>query len=257
MKLPRVLIIGIDCATKDGKVGLALADYDAGGVCIKDARLGSVQHPVAATVERWLRERKGPALLAIDAPLGWPKPLSPSLADHAAGQVLDVTPDNLFQRTTDRFVQTQLSKRPLDVGADRIARTAHAALRLLGELSVRLGLAIPLAWRSSFSGVAAIEVYPAATLMARAFRSSGYKKPKHAAERREVIASISREVSLGTYNDLLEGSADALDAAVCVLAAKDFLDNLAMPPLDLQLAKREGWIWTAPSRANGVTKRPQ
>jgi hypothetical protein len=40
-------------------------------------------------------------------------------------------------------------------------------------------------------------------------------------------------------------SAELVDAAVCVLAAADFLSSHAMNPEDRTLAEREGWIWTA------------
>lgn len=42
----------------------------------------------------------------------------------------------------------------------------------------------------------------------------------------------------------MEKSADALDAVVCLLAARDFLVGEAMPPVDRNLAEIEGWIWT-------------
>jgi len=45
------------------------------------------------------------------------------------------TPSNaMFRRTTDLFIQTTLKKTPLDVGADRIARTAYATVAVLGNL---------------------------------------------------------------------------------------------------------------------------
>ena len=66
------------------------------------------------------------------------------------------------------FIQQKLKKTPLDVGADRIARTAYAALHLLGSVRVQLHLSIPLAWApTDISVVAAIEVYPAATLVSQ------------------------------------------------------------------------------------------
>jgi hypothetical protein len=43
----------------------------------------------------------------------------------------------------------------------------------------------------------------------------------------------------------LSGNADLLDAAVCVLAARDFITGRAAPPPDRCLAEHEGWIWTA------------
>jgi len=38
-------------------------------------------------------------------------------------------------------------------------------------------------------------------------------------------------------------NADVLDAAVCVLAAGDFLLGRAMAPENRSQAEREGWIW--------------
>ncbi len=38
-------------------------------------------------------------------------------------------------------------------------------------------------------------------------------------------------------------SADVLDSAVCLLAAKDFLKGNVYFPSNLEKAKKEGWIW--------------
>jgi hypothetical protein len=47
----------------------------------------------------------------------------------------------------------------------------------------------------------------------------------------------------------MAANADALDAAVCVVAAGDFLAGSTMPPEDLALAPREGWIWARAKNA--------
>ena len=152
----------------------------------------------------------------------------------------------MFRRGTDRFVQKAARKTPLDVGADRIARTAHAALKFLGELRRILNSRVPLAWSPrKLPDVSAIEVYPAATLFARGIRSVGYKKPQNVAVRKEIIEALRAHLSLPTDVATLEGNADALDAVVCLLAAKDFLETRAMPPPDRGSAVREGWIWVS------------
>jgi hypothetical protein len=136
------------------------------------------------------------------------------------------------------------SVRHRDVGADRIARTAHAALRLLGDLRAQLSAEIPLAWKPELSEpVSAIEVYPAATLVSHGLRSSDYKKRKQIAERVEILRGLNAVAKLPHDLSSMEGSADALDAAVCLLAACDFLTGQAMPPKDEALAETEGWIW--------------
>lgn len=55
----------------------------------------------------WLSE--GPALLAIDAQLGWPLPLARGLHEHRAGQPVPGDAHDLFRRMTDRFGLSQSS----------------------------------------------------------------------------------------------------------------------------------------------------
>ena len=243
-----VTLIGIDCATQDVNTGVALADYDDGVIVLREVMVGSHDRPAVSIVSSWLRSSDGPMLLALDAPLGWPAPLAPALIGHRAGSRIDTPMDALFQRKTDHFVQKTQGKKPLDVGADRIARTAHAALRILGELGDRLGMPIPLLWALPFDGVGAIEVYPAATLIAHRCRSEGYKKAEQANAREEILSTLRTLMDLACDDSLLKADADALDAAVCVLAAADFLQGRAVPPADRSLAEREGWIWVPPSQ---------
>src|SRR5437899_710638 len=126
----RVTLIGIDCATVDAKVGLALGWYDGDRARVETALLCSRKKSAVATVAGWLRSAGTPALLAIDAPLGWPAPLAIALAKHRAGETIDVEPHAMFRRATDRAISDEVGKTPLDVGADRIARTAHRALKI-------------------------------------------------------------------------------------------------------------------------------
>ena len=183
----------------------------------------------------------------MDAPLGWPTLLSRSLVKHRAGEKIAIAPNDMFRRETDRFIKEKLRKNPLDVGADKIARTAHAALRLLGDLRERLRTPIPLAWApASISGVTAIEVYPAATLLAHDLMpKNGYKAAARIAQRQELLRQLRLRLNFATKTWILESDANALDAVVCLLAAKDFLEGRAMPPTNPRLAKREGWIWAS------------
>lgn len=152
--------------------------------------------------------------------------------------------DDMFRRATDRFIQKEFRKTPLDVGADRIARTARAALKLLGELRKGTGLPIPLVWSPmALPDISVIEVYPAATLLSHGYLSSGYKKPNDIGKRGKIIQKLQLVLDLPKDVSLMETNADTLDAVVCVLAGKDFLDDAALPPCDLPRAQREGWIW--------------
>ena len=246
-----IVFVGIDCATDDKAVGLALGRSIPGGVQVDEVRCPGERTAVAIVTE-WLRGMKGPSLIAMDAPLGWPSTMGPCLTSHRAGRLVDVPPNELFRRETDRFVYRELEKTPLDVGADRIARTAHAALRVLGSLRENLNVPIPLAWSAdAMSGSAAIEVYPAATLIAHSLSCTGYKKAKDVEARRKLVAGLRKVMTLPANLAVCDDSADALDAIVCILAAADFANGRAMPPQDPQLAEREGWIWVASKEAPG------
>ena len=246
-------LIGIDCATKDANVGVATGTFESGGLLVDDVRLCTREKSAAITICDWIRSTDGPVLLATDASLGWPAAMGPTLSTHSAGQEITVASNTMFRRATDRFIQQELRKTPLDVGADRIARTAHTALALLGVLRQELGAVIPLAWSADdLLGISAIEVYPAATLVAHGFRSTGYKKPAQIEERRELLVSLEGVASLRGGVPEMERNADALDAAICLVAAADFMAGRALPPPDHALAVREGWIWACPFRLLGA-----
>jgi predicted RNase H-like nuclease len=234
-------IIGVDCATDPKNVGLARGFWQRGQLQIAAVTNGQFHTP-EEIISEWIDE-SNTCLLAIDAPLGWPQDFGYTLASHSAGMPLQEEPNQFFRRETDRFVQRTFGKVPLDVGADRIARTALSALQLLGTLSEKRGMSIPLAWDANFSGIAAIEVYPAGTLKASQVQSSAYKRPDQRETRRQLLAWLAIEAGLPEDLSLPLADADALDAMFCVLTGADFLAGKAYPPADLALAQKEGWIW--------------
>lgn len=241
-------IIGIDCATDPAKTGLVLGSrFESGLVELQKASLGARDRGPAEMIARWLGESPEGCLIAIDAPLGWPAPLGGAIVQHMAGAAFMVSADQMFRRATDRFIKERLGKTPLDVGADRIARTAHAALQLLAQLREATGRTIPLAWEAPDPAeLCAIEVYPAATLIALgAPHTTGYKKAGQVKERQAIIDHLQTRMRIGAFAPSLERSGDLLDAAICVLAGADFMSGRVMCPTDLQLAQREGWIWVA------------
>ncbi len=198
---------------------------------------------IPALVEEWMAGADR-CVLALDAPLGWPHAMGHELELHLAGNAIAVQPNTMFRRATDIDIKSRFGKTPLDVGADRIARTAHWALSSLGEIRKMTGMPIPLAWSPQNIGTAqAIEVYPAGTLIAHRMPASGYKKDAQRDVRGDMLISLIRKLSLPDNHDSLLNDADCLDAAICILAAADFLEGAAVPPTDLSLAKKEGWIW--------------
>jgi predicted RNase H-like nuclease len=239
-----IRLVGIDCATQPKKVGLARGTYDNGLVTVEEVRCG---HPnLEETVAKWL-SGSGPALIALDAPLGWPAKLGRELSQHTAGQPL--SEDELFNRETDRMIHKEIGRKPLDVGADRIARTARAALALLQRLREQMDVEITLAWSSQVEKIEAIEVYPAATLKAHGILHGGYKRPEQAEQRAEILKEFRSILSLALSIQRQTLNADELDAVACLLAARDFLDGNVIQPANSDVARREGWIWVRPPTA--------
>lgn len=247
--MPEITLVGIDCATQTRNVGVAVARVTDGALVLERAQAGEADFPARLT---GLLNGAARALIAMDAPLGWPRALGDNLREHDAGQMLDSRPNELFRRATDRFIKAEIGQQPLDVGADRIARTAHAALSILDRLRKGTKEPVPLAWNARFSErIAAIEVYPAATLRARGIRYRGYKKARDRTARAEILEAMGREMKLCEFEPML-ANADALDAAVCVLAAWDFLSGRCLAPNDAETARREGWIWCVDPLQTGV-----
>ena len=243
-------IIGIDCATVSKKVGLARGFLSDGELIIDRLTKPAAHQSVCDVIADWI-DPNTPTLLALDAPLGWPAALGQQLNAHSAGEVIPLDSNLLFRRETDRFVKCVVDKQSLDVGADRIARTALAALKYLNQISEATGQDIPLAWSAELdSGLSAIEVYPAATLKQAGFLSKGYKKPGHRAERKEIFDALRGHVKFETETSVVINDDDVLDAAICVLAGGHFLMNECMRPANIELARKEGWIWVKGGEGN-------
>lgn len=132
--------------------------------------------------------------MPIDAPLGRPQPLEAALARHRAGTPIEPEPNDAFHRSTDAYVRRITLRRPLEIGADKIARATHRALRLFGDLRTATGMALPLASHPGFPAeTSVIEVYPALNLLARGIPEKGDKSNKPGAQERRV--EIARHLS--------------------------------------------------------------
>lgn len=236
-------IIGIDCATQPRKMGLARAVRVRGRCKVVELLVcDGERHPVEIVAD-WIG-KDDTALLALDAPLGWPVSLGRELAAHAAGDPIVVPGEILFRRLTDRVVAERTGKTPLEVGADRIARTAHSALLFLDHLRKELNEPIPLAWESRpEERIEAIEVYPAVTMLARGGSLRGYKKAEAVPERAQLLERLASSCDCDDVKDLALRSHDCLDAVACVVAGLDFLEGAVVRPGAPDVARREGWIW--------------
>lgn len=240
-----IKVIGIDCATDPKKVGISFGKYYKGKMELIQTMIATGSQSMYKLICNYIGSENN-VLLAIDAPLGWPIDLGASLVNHNAGDALNVDANDLFRRETDRFVKRVIGKQSLDVGADRIARTAHAALRMLQELRIMTGRDenINIAWEpSNLKGIKAIEVYPAATLDCYGIISTGYKDKNKKQVREQILDALKNYIKIPKDTDLLLNNADALDSAICLLSAKDFIEGNAYYPEQLELAQKEGWIW--------------
>lgn len=247
-------LVGVDCAAQDVNCGLALGRLRAGRVSVLEVVVRQKQ--ILPTLLRWF-EQCTPALVAIDAPLGWPMPLSVHLGRRLAGDPIDATGDELFHRHTDRVVRSLTGKRPMEVGADKIARAALRAVNLLGQLRASTGHALPMAWSPGVPDQpSAIEVYPALTLRSLGLSDAGYKgsRPEKRLRRRNLAESIATEVDLWVDRQALAESDDALDAVVCLLAASHFCAESVLLPDQAELARTEGWIWFRPPTLPGASR---
>jgi predicted RNase H-like nuclease len=252
MNAAGTVIVGIDCATQPDRVGLSRVEVSNGAATLTHVLPGDRVPTMEDQVVEWLQGSVR-GLIALDAPLGWPAALADALPLHRAGARLKGEADRLFHRETDDRVRALTGKNPLEVGADLIARTAHAALDLLGRISDRLGAEVPLAWSCDLpAGVHAIEVYPAATLTMHGLPANRYKdakKPDHEEQRRKIVSGVGLCIDLGPNRAALWNDSDQLDAVLCALAAIDFLSDSCLAPEEAPLVRKEGWIWVRRERA--------
>ena len=237
-------IVGIDCATQPKNTGLALAVLEGDRLTVHHARVAAHATDAAETAGDWLAEAPD-GVLALDAPLGWPAPMGDVLAHHEAGGSVPVEADRMVNRATDRVVRQRLGKKPLEVGADRIARTALAALATLD--SIRQRVPVAMGWTpGAIRGRHALEVYPAATLLARGLDPRGYKKPDVSARRAELLDALDLDAA-ESVRRAAEAVDHVLDAVLCCVAAADYARGHVLTPtqagVDDALARREGWIW--------------
>ena len=259
-------IIGLDWATKADKVGVVSAlSIDGGKRCVIEraeslARLASVKAssashgaPCVSALDALTKsEESTRTLLCIDAPLGWPDPFRAWMSDHGAGEgaPLEVDFDRFFRRATDDVVAKLTGKRPLEVSANFIGRTAGSVLAMLSRLRGERAEDWPALTRSidadaEFSqGI--IEVYPGALLTCLETDSRGYKKSK--TRRGELLEELSALYALeaGGEEAYLIDNDHVFDALMCVCAGLDFLAGRVQDPPDDFDIKGEGWIWIRP-----------
>jgi hypothetical protein len=203
--------------------------------------------------------------------------MAETLAKHRSGEMLgdpapsgsdgELTADRLFRRETDAVVRRLVARQTLDVGADRIARTAFRALQVLSTLRRTTGRSLPTAVLGSQlisflqsaveTGPRAdaarrdvvLEAYPAGWLAATGRSRPGYRSD--AALRRALFRELWQYRSDIRETDSHETDTDepdvgfpsrlaweeavcrnghVFDAVLCVLIAGDYVAGRCVAP---------------------------
>ncbi|MET1053558.1 MAG: DUF429 domain-containing protein [Mycetocola sp.] len=234
-----MLTAGVDLAAESKGTALALIDWHATGASLRDLHLGVDDAQiagVAGSVDK----------LGIDCALGWPDEFVDFVSAHARGAedapLVDGGMDwrrTLAYRETDREVRRLTGRWPLSVSTDRLGLTAMRCAGLLARIQ-QAGVPVD---RSG--GGRVVEVYPGATLRLWGFPTTGYRTDQES--RSVLVRSIGEQapwLDLADHGELMIRSADALDAVVAALAARNAaIGGYATPPPSvLERARREGWI---------------
>lgn len=192
----------------------------------------------------------GYAVIAIDAPFGWPWGFSEFISQRFDGHSpRQVNREDFRFRETDRFIHDQFGKWPLSVSTDRLGIVAH---RLVSITTKMVHCTIPPFHRPG-PDPTLIEVYPAATLIALGLRERGYKKDPEI--RREIVKDLARfgiEIR-GEMADQCVLGDDALDAVICALTGHLYARGETMGPEHLKspragVVSNEGWIYVPAKR---------
>lgn len=233
-------VIGWDAATISKNVGLALARKVNRKwlieECLTPRNLKSERDldGTILQINKWVKKRPK-TLIAIDAPLGWPLRFGSTIGKHTGGDALTNCKQCFFFRLTDSFAKHYYGKTPFSVNADKIARTTLASLKALQKLECKSAQMI---WEPGLQQSGIIEVYPALTLRAHNYSS---KKALSLDFKKQFLAS---QAIIDTSKfDLPSLSEHRIDAILCCIGGIDFLNNTVVKPVNVDCARKEGWIW--------------
>lgn len=233
--------VGIDLAAEAKRTGMAVITEGRSTCTVEQVRVGVDDDALVTAIRE--ADRVG-----VDVPLGWPEKFIDFIASQAQGalpspQSTDrVWRRGLTMRATDLEVHRRTGLVPLSVAADRIA---HAALRWAGIEARLRDEGVDMA--RDGSGVIC-EVYPAAALKRWSMTFRGYKGPKNAQTRGELVTVLSDTftwLEWGGHRDLCSQDDNALDAVLAAVIAQQVAGGACEgPPVEWRDAARtEGWIW--------------
>jgi predicted nuclease with RNAse H fold len=234
-----MLTAGVDLAAESRGTALAIIEWHAGGARLRELHLGVADEQIVAAAA-------GVRMTGIDCAFGWPDEFVSFVAAHAAGERNPSGPEGgmdwrrtLAYRATDRDVRQRTGRWPLSVSTDRLGLTAMRCAGLLARLQ-ESGVDVD---RAGAGAVA--EVYPGASLRIWGLDTTGYRTDP--ASRERLLGDLETTapwLDLGAHAGLMIRSADALDAVIASLAARNAALGTTAPPPPALLARarREGWI---------------
>jgi uncharacterized protein DUF429 len=226
--------LGIDLASQPNKTAACRIRW-ARPVVVEDPIVGLTDPDLVNLISQ--ADKVG-----IDVPLGWPVAFAENLFAHQARSAwtLGHTDPRLYLRATDRFVVSEIRRRPLSVSADKIAVPAMRAAHLLSQLDRHLD--------RTGSGII-VEVYPAASLSIWGFDANRYKGRDGTETRRRLLESFRKATeSWVVLNETCYAACiaddNAFDALIASLTARAAAVGLCrpVPPDDVPAAAVEGWI---------------
>ncbi len=86
-----------------------------------------------------------------------------------------------------------------------------------------------------------VEAFPAAQLCQWALPRQSYGRPAEQTNRDKIVDALAQRVSLGTFEDTMRRSADAIDAVLCAFAAMAVTRGQVTVPQSAATVT-EGWI---------------
>lgn len=241
--MPDVRTVGVDLAAEAHTTAVCAVDWDGvGGAEVTELCLGADDSKILEAIHH-------ADFVAVDCPLGWPKPFIEFLVAHRDGHV--VVPAGiaglawrrtLSRRTTDLACERLSGVRPLSVAADRIAAVAMRGAGLLSALAAQ-GKPVDRAGRGVL-----VETYPAAALKLWSLPHQGYKGVRNVDKLDQLVDVLKTSapwLEVGGFDGLCRRSDDAFDALLCALVARAAaLGAVAGPDgsAEALAACSEGWI---------------
>ena len=230
--------VGIDLAAASAGTAIVALRWESGAAVVEDLVTGADDEVVL----RWMQHPDG--AIGIDCPFGWPAAFVDLVADHttrtlrAPADRSDGWRREYVLRETDRHVHATTGLRPLSVAADYIGHVAIRLAALIAELDPSVD--------SSLDGSGAIaETYPAAALLTWGLPHRGYKGAANQTARDAIVDDLLASapwLELGHHVEVVRASDHALDAVLCALVARASQRGLTEPAVDVDLARRKGWI---------------